>query len=89
MPNLQHLRPTYTPQTHITPPVKRKGDAINSLQDRYALPPFPIHILTKHHPVHSHGTELGFYKEVPSVLSDLKRDGIHIAAASRTHAPDL
>ncbi|KAI5453187.1 hypothetical protein NCC49_006215 [Naganishia albida] len=56
--------------THITPPIKRKGDAINSLQDR-------------------HGSEIAFYREVPDVLAELKKSNIHIAAASRTHAPDL
>ncbi|GHJ87662.1 hypothetical protein NliqN6_4064 [Naganishia liquefaciens] len=56
--------------THITPPIRRKGDAVNSLQDR-------------------HGTELGFYAQVPEILSELKRRDIHVAAASRTHAPDL
>ncbi|KAJ9107879.1 hypothetical protein QFC19_002622 [Naganishia cerealis] len=56
--------------THITPPIKRKGDAVNTLYDR-------------------HGTELAFYREVPDVLAELKKSSIHIAAASRTHAPDL
>ncbi|KAJ9114417.1 hypothetical protein QFC20_001560 [Naganishia adeliensis] len=58
------------PKTHITPPIKRKGDAVNSLQDR-------------------HGSEIAFYREVPDVLAELKKSNIHIAAASRTHAPDL
>ncbi|KAJ9102433.1 hypothetical protein QFC21_002833 [Naganishia friedmannii] len=58
------------PKTHITPPLKRKGDAVNALHDR-------------------HGTELAFYREVPDVLAELKKSNIHIAAASRTHAPDL
>ncbi|WVR09302.1 magnesium-dependent phosphatase-1 [Kwoniella sp. DSM 27419] len=33
--------------------------------------------------------ELSFYREVPSILAELKRRRIHIAAASRTSAPDL
>jgi magnesium-dependent phosphatase 1 len=32
---------------------------------------------------------LEFYAEVPSILSELKRRNIHIAAASRTSAPEL
>ena len=32
---------------------------------------------------------LEFYAEVPSILSELKRRKVHIAAASRTSAPEL
>ncbi|GAA6010260.1 hypothetical protein JCM11491_005416 [Sporobolomyces phaffii] len=34
-----------------------------------------------------HGQALSFYPDVPGVLMDLHRSKIHIAAASRTHAP--
>ncbi|KAK4690045.1 magnesium-dependent phosphatase 1, partial [Tremellales sp. Uapishka_1] len=56
--------------THITPPLKRKGDEVNKLTDR-------------------RGQTLEFYREVPALLNDLKRRRIHIAAASRTSAPEL
>ncbi|WWC90355.1 magnesium-dependent phosphatase-1 [Kwoniella dendrophila CBS 6074] len=35
------------------------------------------------------GQDLSFYREVPSILAELKRRRIHIAAASRTSAPEL
>nr|XP_019011798.1 magnesium-dependent phosphatase-1 [Kwoniella pini CBS 10737]OCF50579.1 magnesium-dependent phosphatase-1 [Kwoniella pini CBS 10737] len=35
------------------------------------------------------GQNLSFYREVPSILAELKRRRIHIAAASRTSAPEL
>ncbi|WVQ95264.1 magnesium-dependent phosphatase-1 [Kwoniella sp. CBS 9459] len=35
------------------------------------------------------GNDLSFYREVPSILAELKRRRIHIAAASRTSAPEL
>ncbi|RSH85715.1 hypothetical protein EHS25_003856 [Saitozyma podzolica] len=56
--------------THVTPPLRRKGDEINQLHDRRGQP-------------------LSFYPEVPSILSELKQRRIHIAAASRTSAPEL
>ncbi|KAJ9125802.1 hypothetical protein QFC24_002586 [Naganishia onofrii] len=75
--------------THVTPPLKRKGDAVNALHDRYArsLLPSAAHIAT----LRSLGdiSELAFYREVPDVLAELQKSKIHIAAASRTHAPDL
>ncbi|ODO06977.1 magnesium-dependent phosphatase-1 [Cryptococcus amylolentus CBS 6273] len=56
--------------THVVPPLKRKGDVINQLVDR-------------------RGQDLSFYREVPSILADLKHRRIHVAAASRTSAPEL
>ncbi|KAI9634357.1 magnesium-dependent phosphatase-1 [Dioszegia hungarica] len=56
--------------THVSPPLKRRGESINQLIDRRGQP-------------------LEFYAEVPSILSELKRRNIHIAAASRTSAPEL
>ncbi|WWC93225.1 magnesium-dependent phosphatase-1 [Kwoniella sp. B9012] len=56
--------------THISPPIKRKGDVLNQLVDR-------------------RGQDLSFYREVPSILAELKRRRIHVAAASRTSAPEL
>ncbi|KAK1921041.1 magnesium-dependent phosphatase-1 [Papiliotrema laurentii] len=35
------------------------------------------------------GQPIEFYREVPSILAELKRRTIHIAACSRTSAPDL
>lgn len=37
----------------------------------------------------SRGQDLGFYREVPTILAELRRRKIHIAAASRTSAPEL
>ncbi|GAA5898842.1 Mg-dependent acid phosphatase [Sporobolomyces salmoneus] len=34
-----------------------------------------------------HGQKMAFYPQVPGILMDLHRSKIHIAAASRTHAP--
>ncbi|GMK57642.1 hypothetical protein CspeluHIS016_0404760 [Cutaneotrichosporon spelunceum] len=56
--------------THITPPLKRKGDELNHLTDRC-------------------GTALSLFPEVPALLAELKVRRIHIAAASRTHTPEL
>ncbi|KAL7422549.1 hypothetical protein Q5752_003197 [Cryptotrichosporon argae] len=56
--------------THISPPLKRDGQAINRLTDRRGQP-------------------LAFYPEVPSILAELKQRKIHVAAASRTSAPEL
>ncbi|KAH8084608.1 magnesium-dependent phosphatase-1 [Filobasidium floriforme] len=39
--------------------------------------------------VDRHGTKLSFYDEVPDILQTLKDTNIHVAAASRTCAPDL
>lgn len=75
-------------QTHITPPIKRKGDTVNSLYDRY-VSRLPSSSYCSTHPLHRHGSEIAFYREVPDVLAELKKSNIHIAAASRTHAPDL
>ncbi|WFD41781.1 protein-tyrosine-phosphatase [Malassezia psittaci] len=35
------------------------------------------------------GQKLSFYKDVPSILLELKSRGVHIAAASRTCAPAI
>lgn len=35
------------------------------------------------------GQNLSFYHEVPSILAELKHRRIHVAAASRTSAPEL
>jgi hypothetical protein len=35
------------------------------------------------------GQDLGFYREVPTILAELRKRKIHIAAASRTSAPEL
>ncbi|GAA5835865.1 hypothetical protein JCM9279_002125 [Rhodotorula babjevae] len=56
--------------THVTPPLKRRGDGINQVYDR-------------------HGDPLSFYPDVPSILLQLHRSKVHVAAASRTHAPKV
>jgi len=35
------------------------------------------------------GQDLGFYREIPTILAELRKRKIHIAAASRTSAPEL
>ncbi|ORY88825.1 magnesium-dependent phosphatase-1 [Leucosporidium creatinivorum] len=54
--------------THVTPPLKRRGDDVNRIFDK-------------------HGQEMAYYPEVPSILLQLHRSKVHIAAASRTSAP--
>jgi len=56
--------------THVTPPMKRRGDDVNKVYDR-------------------HGDPLSFYRDVPGILLQLHRSKIHVAAASRTHAPKV
>ncbi|KAL4400992.1 acid phosphatase [Malassezia pachydermatis] len=56
--------------THIDPPLKRRGTTLNEMVDRS-------------------GQRLSFYADVPSILFDLRRAGVPIAAASRTSAPRI
>ncbi|EJF61912.1 magnesium-dependent phosphatase-1 [Dichomitus squalens LYAD-421 SS1] len=56
--------------THIDPPIRRPGDAVNELRDRY-------------------NHRIAFYRDVGGILHRLREGGVTIAAASRTHAPDL
>lgn len=56
--------------THVTPPLLRRGDDINQVHDR-------------------HGQGVGFYPDVPDILLQLHHSEIHVAAASRTHAPKV
>ncbi|WWD19376.1 magnesium-dependent phosphatase-1 [Kwoniella shandongensis] len=57
--------------------------------DTHISPPLkrPGDVLNKL--VDRRGQDLSFYREVPSILAELKRRRIHIAAASRTSAPEL
>ncbi|KAK8854491.1 magnesium-dependent phosphatase-1 [Kwoniella newhampshirensis] len=57
--------------------------------DTHIVPPLkrPGDVLNKL--VDRRGQDLSFYREVPSILAELKRRRIHIAAASRTSAPEL
>ncbi|KAJ8296062.1 Dual specificity protein kinase lkh1 [Rhodotorula toruloides] len=56
--------------THVTPPLKRRGQDINKVYDK-------------------HGEPLSFYPDVPDILHKLHHSGVHVAAASRTHAPKV
>ncbi|BGP30828.1 hypothetical protein JCM10296v2_002585 [Rhodotorula toruloides] len=56
--------------THVTPPLKRRGQDINKVYDK-------------------HGESLSFYRDVPDILHKLHHSGVHVVAASRTHAPKV
>jgi magnesium-dependent phosphatase 1 len=56
--------------THVTPPLLRRGNDLNQIFDR-------------------HGEGVGFYPDVPDILLQLHHSEIHVAAASRTHAPKV
>ncbi|KWU41483.1 magnesium-dependent phosphatase-1, partial [Rhodotorula sp. JG-1b] len=56
--------------THVTPPLLRRGNDMNQIYDR-------------------HGEGVGFYPDVPDILLQLHHSEIHVAAASRTHAPKV
>ncbi|TYJ54697.1 magnesium-dependent phosphatase-1 [Cryptococcus floricola] len=73
--------------THVVPPLKRKGDVINQLVDRYEISSVWSSMLIVSR--YRRGQDLSFYREVPSILADLKHRRIHVAAASRTSAPEL
>lgn len=70
LPRRANPRLLTTVQTHVTPPLKRRGQDINKVYDK-------------------HGEPLGFYRDVPSILHKLHHAGVHVAAASRTHAPKV
>ncbi|GAA6002357.1 Mg-dependent acid phosphatase [Rhodotorula paludigena] len=54
--------------THVSPPLKRRGTDLNKVYDKHNQP-------------------LSFYADVPQILLQLHHSNIHVAAASRTHAP--
>jgi magnesium-dependent phosphatase 1 len=56
--------------THVTPPLRRRGNDVNRVHDK-------------------HGEPLSFYSDVPAIMHQIHRDGIHLAAASRTQAPKV
>lgn len=70
------------------------GKALVTLSNQVALTlavpvTHTLIILTHPPPLVRHNTTLSFYNEVPEILEALKDSEIHVAAASRTCAPDL
>ncbi|EDO16006.1 hypothetical protein Kpol_495p4 [Vanderwaltozyma polyspora DSM 70294] len=59
--------------THISPPFKQVKNSNGEV----------------HKLVDSCGYEIGFYQDVPKILSDLKLNGSKIVSASRTWAPEI
>ena len=60
--------------------------------DTHLTPPFkPVRSSNKevHTLVDCRGFQLSFYKDIPAIIIDLKKNGTKIIAASRTWAPEI
>lgn len=66
--------------THVTPPLK-PSPKLNTVLDKY--------ILSTYFLISRYNDKISFYRDVPSILHNLKETNIPVAAASRTHTPHL